>query len=412
MRSRTIKEGSLGLFIFAGVSLLSVVLIWLTGKTFSQKTYTINARFANANGMREGASVRYRGLEVGRIATVKADTNGVNVAIEIQSLDLVIPKDVIVEANQAGLVGDTSLEIVPSRELNQEEMSHNPLDTDCQTLKSIVCHNDTIEGRIGVSFEQMLRSTEKFSSTFSDPEFVKLITTLTANSNEAAKQIAVLTKELTAVSKEVRGEIKTFSGQAQSITGAAVTSSNQLGQTLGKVNELTTNLNALVVENRQTIVSTLNSIGETGDRMQQVMVTLDGTLKQVNAGIASANTTELIGNLTTLTANAATASENLKDISVALNDPENVLALQKTLDAARVTFENTQKITSDLDELTGDPQFRKNLIDLVNGLSQLVSSTEQLQEQVQLANKLEPMRHELSYADRPSEPLPPRRVYQ
>jgi len=48
-------------------------------------------------------------------------------------------------------------------------------------------------------------------------------------------------------------------------------------------------------------------------------------------------------------------SANLRDISNALNSPTNLLVLQQTLDSARVTFQNAQKITSDLDELTGDP---------------------------------------------------------
>jgi len=59
--------------------------------------------------------------------------------------------------------------------------------------------------------------------------------------------------------------------------------------------------------------------------------------------------------------------------------------LQQTLDSARVTFQNAQKITSDLDELTGDPAFRENIRQLINGLSGLVSSTQQLQQQVEVA---------------------------
>jgi phospholipid/cholesterol/gamma-HCH transport system substrate-binding protein len=54
-----------------------------------------------------------------------------------------------------------------------------------------------------------------------------------------------------------------------------------------------------------------------------------------------------------------------------------------------VTFQNAQKITSDLDELTGDPAFRDNLRELVNGLSGLVSSTQQLQQQIQVAESLD-----------------------
>ncbi|MGL5807492.1 MAG: hypothetical protein ACRC11_19010, partial [Xenococcaceae cyanobacterium] len=70
---------------------------------------------------------------------------------------------------------------------------------------------------------------------------------------------------------------------------------------------------------------------------------------------------------------------------------QNVTVLQQTLDSARVTFENAQKITSDLDDLTGDPAFRDNVRNLVNGLGNLVSSTEQLQQEMQTAKVLEPV---------------------
>jgi len=66
------------------------------------------------------------------------------------------------------------------------------------------------------------------------------------------------------------------------------------------------------------------------------------------------------------------------------------LVLQQTLDSARVTFANAQKITSDLDELTGDPEFRQNVREIVDGLSGLVSSTQQLEQQVQVAENLDP----------------------
>jgi phospholipid/cholesterol/gamma-HCH transport system substrate-binding protein len=81
-----------------------------------------------------------------------------------------------------------------------------------------------------------------------------------------------------------------------------------------------------------------------------------------------------------------------------LNNPNNTVLLQQTLDSARATFENTQKITSDLDELTGDPAFRENVRRLVNGLGKLVSSTQQLQQQVEVAQQLEPVSSEINTA--------------
>jgi phospholipid/cholesterol/gamma-HCH transport system substrate-binding protein len=65
--------------------------------------------------------------------------------------------------------------------------------------------------------------------------------------------------------------------------------------------------------------------------------------------------------------------------------------IQQTLDSARSTFQNVQKITSDLDDLTGDPEFRENIRRLVNGLSGLVSSTQELQDRVETAETLEPL---------------------
>jgi phospholipid/cholesterol/gamma-HCH transport system substrate-binding protein len=61
-----------------------------------------------------------------------------------------------------------------------------------------------------------------------------------------------------------------------------------------------------------------------------------------------------------------------------------------------VTFENTQKITSDIDELIGDPQFRENLRRLIDGLSNLLSSGEQLEYNLRIAQTLDTMTQELA----------------
>ncbi|MFN7526638.1 MAG: MCE family protein, partial [Dolichospermum sp.] len=123
----------------------------------------------------------------------------------------------------------------------------------------------------------------------------------------------------------------------------------------------------------------------TSNQLRQTVMSLSPTINRLTQG-------ELLKNLETLSANAAEASANLKDASKTLNDPKNIVLLQQTLDAARVTFENTQKITSDLDELTGDPKFRQNLLQLVNGLSKLVSSSKDVQEQTKVAVTLDSLK--------------------
>ena len=411
MRSRTIREGSVGLLILLGLSVFVGLVVWIRGLNLSNRTYKFIVSFPNVAGMTQGATVRYRGVAVGKIAEVQAETNGVNATIEISSADLLIPRDATIEANQSGLIGETSIDITPLTSLPTNALSINPLSSDCNS-DLVICNKARLRGQIGVSFDELLRNTIRFSAAYSDPVFFNNINTLTKNASVASAGVARLTSELSLLSRSVRREVGGFSTAANSVTTAANQTTNQLGfaasriantadqysLTAGQLNQLAASANDLVVSNRGTLVRTLNSVSQTSDQLRLLLGSLSPTLEQVNSTVGRLNTTAgqvnvttLLGNLETLSTNAATASTNLRDISTALNSPANVLVLQQTLDSARATFENAQKITADLDEITGDPAFRNNLKQLVNGLGNLVSSTEQLQQQVHMAQTIEPV---------------------
>jgi phospholipid/cholesterol/gamma-HCH transport system substrate-binding protein len=132
------------------------------------------------------------------------------------------------------------------------------------------------------------------------------------------------------------------------------------------------------------LTTTLESISTTSDRLQTLVVKIDKT-------VDAADTKKLARNLNKLTTNAVVASNNLKNITESFGSDQGVVSLQQTLDSARVTFDNAQKITSDLESLTGDPAFLKNVRDLVNGLGGLVSSTEQLEQQIQTSQVIKPL---------------------
>jgi phospholipid/cholesterol/gamma-HCH transport system substrate-binding protein len=117
---------------------------------------------------------------------------------------------------------------------------------------------------------------------------------------------------------------------------------------------------------------------------------------RLNAGLDEIDTKQVMQNIETILNNAVETSNNLREITKTINDPATIVLLQKTLESARVTFENTQKITSDIDELIGDPQFRENLRRLIDGLSNLLSSGEQLEYNLRIAQTLDTMTQELA----------------
>lgn len=376
MRTRTIREGSVGLLILLGLGLFGALVLWLRGLNPGNRTYQAIVEFGNVAGLQEGASVRYRGVAVGRIVGIQPGPNGVDVKIEIAPADLLIPSNVVVEANQSGLISETSIDITPLKPLPPNTVAAKPLEPNCNPAL-IVCDGSRLQGKIGISVDELVRSSIKFAELYSDPAFFQNVNLAAKNTADAAAAIAQLTKEVSSLSQSVKQDLSTVSASAAASATAVGQAANQVGLTANQVNDL-------LASNRNLLVSTLENLNRSSEELQ---VTVGGLSPVVNRFQQS----QLLENLETLSANAAIASANLRDASTALNSPTNVMVLQQTLDSARATFQNAQKITADLDELTGDPAFRENLRELVNGLSGLVSSADQLQEQTELAQVLTPL---------------------
>ena len=101
----------LGIFIFLGSALL-VILIFLLGnkdQLFSS-TFTVKAYFKNTEGLRNGASVRFGGIDVGAVKNISIvnDTTGkVEVSMRIKDeIRRFIKKDSQASIETEGLVGN------------------------------------------------------------------------------------------------------------------------------------------------------------------------------------------------------------------------------------------------------------------------------------------------------------------
>ena len=352
------------------------MILWLRGLSVGNRTYQVIVEFANVAGLQEGAPVRYRGVVIGKIEAVRPGPNGVDVFLEISSSDLVIPSDVIVEANQSGLISETSIDLSPRKVLPQGAIAAKPLAANCDPAV-IVCDGSRLKGQIGISVDELIRASIRFADLYSDPTFFKNVNAAAKNTAEAAAAVSQLSKEVATLSQSTQKNLNT-------VSASAVTTASALSQAATQVGLSANQVSGLVTTNRNTLAETLTTIRQTSEQLQVAVQGFTPVLSRVEQST-------LLNNLEMLSANAAQASVNLRDVSQSLNNPTNTLVLQQTLDSARATFENAQKITADLDELTGDPTFRNNLRNLVNGLSGLVSSTEQLEKQAQLAQVLAPL---------------------
>jgi phospholipid/cholesterol/gamma-HCH transport system substrate-binding protein len=377
MRARAIREGSVGLLILIGVGLFGGLVLWLRGLNPGGRNYSMVLEFDNTSGMQVGTSVRYRGVPVGRIVDIRPGSNQVQIQVEITESSLRMPKDVLIEANQSGFIGETTIDITPLTLLAEDQQAINPNEADCQD-SAIICDGDVLPGEVGISYESLLRSAEEVADLFTDPEIVDALKATLANAEVLTTKISGLTDELTELTIMAQDEVQPLATSARRATDNVAEAATEIQLTA-------TDVRSLIATNEANVTGTLVNINRGSDRLVSILNTVDTT---VNEG-------EFIANLERLSANAADAAENLnlasgdvRDITGSLNTPENRLLLQQTLESARDVFQSAQKILSDVDELTGDPAFRENLRNLINGLSNLLSSTQMLEQQVALAQVL------------------------
>ncbi len=380
MRARTIREGSVGLLILLGIGLFGGLVLWLRGFNPTNRPYELTAEFEDVMGVQIGTLVMYRGVSVGRVVSIDALPNLVEVGMEITQKELRMPNEVRVETVESGLIGEMSIEISPLVELSPAAANLSPTDGDCDS-SVILCDGDRLVGVIGPSYEALLRSANELTELFADPELLaqlkETLTTVTATSENAGR----LAQQATLLTQQAQAEIGPLSSAALQATDSATLAATQVASTAGEFSVTASELSVLIGENRGVLVDTLSNVQAASIQLRNATDALSPTLERG----------ELVGNLESLVANAAAASEDLQVITGSFNTPANLVLLQQTLESARDALTSAQKVMADVDEITGDPAVREQIRNLINGLGSLVSSTQFLEQQSEVAIALSPL---------------------
>ena len=123
--SNSLANAKLGIFIFLGSTLL-VILIFLLGikDQLFASTFTLKAHFMNTEGLRNGASVRFGGIDVGAVKSIQivSDTSvSVEVTMRVKvEVKRFIKKDSRASIETEGLVGNKVIMITMGSESADE----------------------------------------------------------------------------------------------------------------------------------------------------------------------------------------------------------------------------------------------------------------------------------------------------
>lgn len=148
-------EGGVGLFIMVGVGISIALVAWAKGVVFKSGTpYLATMEFPLACGITIGTPLRIRGVQVGQVVNVKPSLERVDVLVEVNDVNTVIPRNSIVEANQSGLIAEPLVDITPQHPIPvYTALPHEPA---CHTEGTIVCANGHLQGQQGVALDDLV----------------------------------------------------------------------------------------------------------------------------------------------------------------------------------------------------------------------------------------------------------------
>lgn len=182
-------------FIFIVFSIITWILI--TSEKYN-KSYLLLIEFSNAHGLKEGTSLTMRGVNIGHIKSLKVDINSVLVLVKINSSDILIPKNSIIETNQTGLLNDGIIDVIPLENIkikDKQDININVFSPQC-IHSPFLCHLNYIEGNRGLNYDDLVRAATRISQRFDDPTFFNIFYLFLQNSIDLSDNISKITFDL------------------------------------------------------------------------------------------------------------------------------------------------------------------------------------------------------------------------
>ncbi|MEA1972461.1 MAG: MlaD family protein [Candidatus Cloacimonadota bacterium] len=283
----------LGIFISVSLIFLIVMLGLIAGgKLFEKRDfYFIKYHDVSVNGLQIGGSVKYHGINVGRVDEISIDKDDVrNIIVKI-SLDEGTPIKTDVKATLAavGITGLKSIELVGASIKSKMRKPGTYIAAGQSTLSNITGKAEVIAEKVELllnNLNELINDTnrEKINSILKNTD--ELITENSTQIDGTLANIDSMTYNLAIFSDEMNNSIKRINGllarneideilkNSKAFSDSLlnydyVTMLNNLNETVSDVKALSNNINLTVVKGREDLLTTLESFTSTMDYLNE-----------------------------------------------------------------------------------------------------------------------------------------------
>jgi phospholipid/cholesterol/gamma-HCH transport system substrate-binding protein len=258
MRNKKIDNAKVGMLVLAGLIFL-ILTLYMIGKNRNLfgSTFTIKAVLNNVNGLVPGNNVRFKGMDVGTVKSIRVENDtAILVTMTIdESMKPFIKQNAIAAIGTDGLMGNKLININsdsgPAQPIKQGDaiQSRKPVETD-EMLRTLNTTNNNIE-RITHNLYEIsvkLNSSESLWTLLSD-------TVITKDLKKAVvdfKQAGANTADVTATAKNLVQKLDNGNGLAYRLF-TDTTLSTQLTSSLRQI-EQASNQTSVIMRDLKTVV--------------------------------------------------------------------------------------------------------------------------------------------------------------
>ncbi len=304
MKNTTSQKLRLGVFIVLG-TLTLIAALYLIGnrQNLFSKNISLNAQFANVNGLQLGNNVRYSGIDVGTVHKIVMQSDTI-ILVEMlikESMGVHIKKDAVATIGSDGLVGNMIVNIIPR-----------------ESKLAPVVSGDTIAtySRIGADDILTTLNVTNENASLLTADLLEITTKIIDGKGTLGMLItdSVLARDL----KQTILELKNTSTGASRVIA-------QLGDYISTIESTESVANVLLTDSvsGEKMKIILNNLQQSSDEITQVTESLSGVLEDMKDGKGAVN---YLTKDETLVRNIDSTMLNIKESTRRFN--ENMEALK------------------------------------------------------------------------------------
>ena len=291
----------IGAFVFLAAGALALFTLWIAGNPFSRSYKDFDVIFSGpVNGLSEGGEVRFNGIKVGEVTTLRldrVDPNRVIAHIRVES-QTPVRTDSVAQLNFQGITGVTFIQILAGDPKAPLLASVNGETPQIPTSRTLV--DELFSG--GQDLLSVSGDTIKKVNEMLDEENLEHLTSTLASLDRAMAKIAQddgIIDEATRALKGINTAVASLDSAAKAVDEAATTfnrdfatlsadASNtlrKLDPTLDEANKAIASVNSTVSQINTDVTPAatraLRQVGNTAADFQAMMTRLQALLAQI-----------------------------------------------------------------------------------------------------------------------------------